>query len=93
MVQLTRPTLEALGVDGLRPSGVVELDNGHLLVLDAWRRMILELDGARRPVGWVRLDRDRHRQPEGIAVTPEGHLLIADEGGGGRARLTRYGPR
>lgn len=31
-----------------------------------------------------------HRQIEGITFAPDGALLVADEGRGGRARLTRY---
>lgn len=32
----------------------------------------------------------RHRQAEGIEITADGRMLIADEGGGGRARLAVY---
>lgn len=38
----------------------------------------------------MRLDTSRHRQAEGIALTRDGRLLIADEGGQGRARLAVY---
>lgn len=36
------------------------------------------------------LDKNRHRQAEGIEWLPDGRLLIADEGGNGRARLAVY---
>ncbi len=35
---------------------------------------------------------DRHRQPEGIEITRDGKLLIADEGGDKKARLGVYAP-
>jgi len=35
---------------------------------------------------------DRHRQPEGIEITRDGRLLIADEGGKKKARLGVYSP-
>ena len=38
----------------------------------------------------MRLDKGRHRQAEGIALTRDGRMLIADEGGKGRARLAVY---
>jgi len=38
----------------------------------------------------MRLDKKRHRQAEGIAVTQDGLLIIADEAGKGRARLSVY---
>jgi hypothetical protein len=38
----------------------------------------------------MRLDAERHRQAEGIEITRDGRLLIADEGGRGRARLAVY---
>jgi uncharacterized protein YjiK len=38
------------------------------------------------------LDRNAHRQPEGIAFAPDGTLLISDEGAGDRATLSGYAP-
>ena len=92
IVRLPAPSLSTVGVRRIRPSGIEVLPNGHLLVLDARDGMILELDASSRPVAWVELSGKLHRQPEGIAVTTDGELWIADEGGRGRARLTRYGP-
>ena len=93
VVRLAVGALQSIGLKGIRPSGISELPTGHLLVLAAQGRVILELDASYRPVAWVKLEKRFHRQPEGIAVTAGGDLLIADEGGRGRARLTRYSPR
>jgi hypothetical protein len=40
-----------------------------------------------------RLHKDRHRQPEGIAVAPDLTLLISDEASGGKAGITAYAYR
>jgi uncharacterized protein YjiK len=34
--------------------------------------------------------KSRHKQAEGIEITSDGRMLIADEGGDGRARLAVY---
>jgi hypothetical protein len=33
---------------------------------------------------------ERHRQPEGATILPDGDLVIADEGGHAHAKMTRY---
>ncbi len=47
-------------------------------------------DGAIATAG--SLDPTLHRQPEGLAFSPDGTLLIADEAVGGEATLTGYAP-
>ncbi len=93
VVEMTAGQLEYFGVEGLRPSAIDVLPGGHTLVLSARGRLLLELDTRGRPVAWVELSKSRHPQAEGLAVSPDGALWIADEGGRGRGRLTRYGPR
>ena len=89
-LQVGLDALEEVGLDQIHPSGIAEHPDGHLLILTSQERGILEIDAAGVPIAWVKLDKDRHRQPEGIAFLPNGDLLIADEGDGGRARLTTY---
>lgn len=64
---------------------------GNRIVVAARQRAIFELtpDGQFINI-MMRLDSRRHRQPEGIVMTKDGRLLIADEGGNGAARLTIY---
>ena len=74
-------------------SGIeVHPGTGHLVLIAARQGALLELDGRGRLVAALRFDEDRHPQSEGIALTADGSLYIADEGSGGDARLTRYVP-
>lgn len=78
----------------IKPTGIdIDPTNGDLLLLAADQRAVFRLspDGAYRGVE-RRLERELHPQAEGIAVTADGRLLVADEGAGGRARLSVYPP-
>ncbi len=44
-------------------------------------------------LGGARLAADRHRQPEGIAIAPDGTPLISDEAAGKTATITGYACR
>ncbi len=82
---------EAAGVRSFEPSGL-ELDSasGRIIVISAANGgAIAELgpDGAllsARRLG------EGHRQAEGVAIMPDGSLIIADEGGNDQATITRY---
>lgn len=77
----------------LNPSGVeVDPRTGTLLVVAARQERLLEVDLTGRVLDLVALPRE-HRQPEGIAIGPDGRLWIADEAGTGRAYLRAYAPR
>lgn len=80
---------EAAGVRHFRPSGV-EIDpaSGRVLVISANDPALVELDRNGAVIAARALQ--RHPQPEGVAVLPDGALIISDEGAGGRPRLTRY---
>ena len=83
---------DAIGAKRIRPSGL-EIDpaTGDWIVVAAAQRAVFRVgaDGEFRGV-IMRLNGDRHRQAEGIAITADGRLLIADEGGRGNARLAVY---
>ncbi|MEZ5596925.1 MAG: hypothetical protein R3E84_11100 [Pseudomonadales bacterium] len=66
-------------------------DREHLLLLAGRQQALAEvaLDGTVLRV--VRLNRRTHPQPEGIAITPSGDLLIADEGKKAGGMLAVYG--
>lgn len=88
-----RDILQALQGDRLRPSGVaVDGRSGRLLIVAARPKALAELALDGSLVFAAGLVPDRHRQPEGIEILPDGRLLIADEGDGRRARLTVYVP-
>jgi uncharacterized protein YjiK len=81
--------MEALEAD-LHPSAI-ELDrrSGRIVLLAARERALVEIDPDGAVVAARRLD-ERHVQAEGVAILPDGALVIADEAAGGRAFLTRY---
>lgn len=86
---------KALGVNQFNPSGiVVDHDTGNFVIVAARQRSLVELDRDGRLLGPRRFRQpSRHKQPEGIELTADGRLLIADEGGDKKARLAVYEPR
>lgn len=76
----------------LHPSGIaMRPATGSILIVAARQRAVVELDRDGKLVDVIMTpSRKRHRQPEGIEVSRTGKLLIADEGGQSRARLTVY---
>jgi uncharacterized protein YjiK len=75
----------------LSPSGLaIHPTAGTIFVLAGRENLLVELSSDGRPLGARRLAGRNHRQAEGIAFSADGTLWIADEGGNGRAKLTRY---
>lgn len=66
---------------------------GTLLVVAGRERTYVELSPRGEVLGGGRLDRNRHRQPESIAVAPDLTLLIGDEAAGRTASITAYAYR
>ena len=67
--------------------------SGKCIVIPGARnRLLLELDENGRMTAQRVLERLRHPQAEGVAVMPNGALVVADEAGdsGGPGRLTVY---
>jgi len=83
---------DAAGENDVNPSGIaVDPASGRFMVVAARQNIVLDLEADGSFAGVImRLDDNRHRQAEGIAVTQDGRLLIADEAGNGRARLAVY---
>jgi uncharacterized protein YjiK len=83
-------------IDGksFRPSGIERHPlSGNYVIVAAQQSAMAEVTPDGRVVAVAELKRGNHRQIEGIAFTSDGTLLLADEGGRGRARLTLYHPR
>ncbi len=81
-----------LKTKSLHPSGIaIHPSTGSLLIVAARQRAVVELnqDGSLIDV-IITPSGKRHRQPEGIEISRTGKLIIADEGGNSRARLTVY---
>jgi uncharacterized protein YjiK len=85
---------DAIDRKSVSPSGLVmHPQTGTWWVIAARQHALFELDADGNFMSVIMmLDEDRHRQAEGIEVTSDGRLLIADEGQNGRARLAVYGP-
>lgn len=87
---ITADVAEAAGVSDFQPSDIAfDPASGRLIVISGLDGAIAEFgpDGAllsARALG------HRHRQAEGVAVLPDGSLIIADEGGNDRAHISRY---
>lgn len=87
-----REIAAALRLTRLNPSGIaIHEQSGNLLIVAARQRAVVELDaGGRFIAARVLPHAARHPQAEGIAILPSGEVLIADEGGGHKARLALY---
>jgi uncharacterized protein YjiK len=89
-----REIAAALRLARLNPSGIaIDERSGNLLIVAARQHALVELDADGRFLSARVLPLTaRHPQAEGIEILPSGDLLIADEGGGHRARLALYRP-
>jgi uncharacterized protein YjiK len=83
---------KALDVKNFNPSALaMRPGTGNWLILSARQSSLIEVDSDGKFIDVIMtLDKNRHRQAEGLAVTANGQLLIADEGGRGKARLAIY---
>ncbi len=81
---------EAVGARSFAPSAVeIDPGTGRIVLLSARGRALVELDTDGSILSARKLASD-HVQAEGAAIMHDGALVIADEGDGGRALLTRY---
>jgi uncharacterized protein YjiK len=89
--QVPYAELRDVGARGqLHPSGIeVDEETGHMFVVAAREEGIVEMDRSGTFVAAAELPHRLHRQPEGITVL-NAELILADEGGGRKATLTRY---
>ncbi len=87
-----RAIAEKIGIKRLSPSAVVvDPETGDLYGIAGPQRAIFQLKPNGEPIDAIILPlANRHRQPEGIEITRDGKLLIADEGGKKKARLSVY---
>lgn len=89
MDALARP----IGKKRFQPSGIEWLaETGTYLLVAGLQAAIAEVTPAGEVLDVRALSPGRHPQAEGVSVTSDGWLLIADEGRGRRARLTAYAP-
>ncbi len=87
---ITADIADAAGVRDFQPSDLAfDPASGRLIVISAIDGAIAEFgpDGALLSARALGHD---HRQAEGVAILPDGSLIIADEGGNDRAHISRY---
>jgi len=82
--------VDAAGVEHFRPSGVeIDPSDGRILLISANDAAFVELS-RRGEILAARALIAGHPQTEGVTIARDGALLLADEGGDGRALLSRY---
>jgi hypothetical protein len=83
-----------LRIPGFHASELLRLRSGdRFLVLAGREHAIAELDAAGAVIAGAHLRHREHPQAEGLALRPDGSLLVADEGGNARGTLSVYRPR
>jgi uncharacterized protein YjiK len=90
-IEIPRDQLAAFGLNAdFEASSVAVSPSGTLYLTSAVAEALIEVDRTGRVLAGHRLDRDRHRQPEGLAFGADGTLFIADERNRESARITPY---
>ena len=86
------PILKKLHSKRVQPTGItIDKKTGNLLLLVSAQKALIELDADGNLIEVIQLPHpDNHRQPEGIALSEDRTLYIADEGGKHKARLSIY---
>lgn len=85
---------EPLGGKAFAPSGLARHPrSGNYIIVAAAQSAIAEVTPQGRVIEVRPLRKNLHRQVEGITILSDLTLLLADEGGNRRARLTLYTPR
>jgi uncharacterized protein YjiK len=81
-----------IGSKHVNPSAIaVEPESRRRIMVAARQRALIQLSSEGELIDAIILPKKkRHRQAEGIEITGDGRLLIADEGGDGKARLAVY---
>ena len=74
-----------------QPSGIKRHPvSGNYFVVAARQGAIAEITPSGQVVAAKQFSAQWHRQAEGITFAADGALIVADEGAGGKARLTLY---
>ena len=87
-------SFDDLGLPQLRPSGITfTADRQHLFIVASKQKYFIELSLTGELIRAARLPNAAiHRQTEGVVITGQNTLYLADEGGKGRGTITRYEP-
>jgi uncharacterized protein YjiK len=76
-------------INSFSPTGIeVHPNSGNVFVLSSHEKAIIELSSKGELLNAIKLKSKNHRQPEGITFLSNQSLLISDEGGSKKGRLT-----
>ena len=76
-------------IKNFSPSGIdINPINVNIFLISANHEEIIELDSKGKILCAEELNKKKHKQPEGISFLLNGELIIADEAGGQKAKLT-----
>ena len=85
----TKKLKDKFDIKEFSPSGIVKHPvSGNFYIISANIRAIIEISPDGKILAAVKLDKKYHKQPEGITIFPDGSLVIADEGNGGKGFIT-----
>jgi uncharacterized protein YjiK len=89
---LISKTYTELGLKKLHPSGLAfSVDRQNLFIVAARQKAFVEISLQGQVVRHGKLPKGaEHRQTEGVAITRQNRLYLADEGGKGHGTLTEY---
>ncbi|KUO61179.1 hypothetical protein APF79_13630 [bacterium BRH_c32] len=76
-------------VSDFKPSGITLMESGNILVLGGKSRGLIEISRQGKVINKIKLN-NYHVQPEGIAISNNGTLVISDEAAGKNSYLTTY---
>jgi len=85
----TKKLKDKFDIKEFSPSGIVKHPvSGNFYIISANIRAIIEVSPDGKILAAVKLNKKYHKQPEGISMLPDGSLIIADEGNGGKGFIT-----
>ena len=85
--------VEELDQANFHPSAFIwRREQGTLLIVSAKNHMAIEIDQQGHLIARTKLRKELHPQPEGLALMPDGRLIVSDEGQRGRGKISVYAP-
>jgi uncharacterized protein YjiK len=72
------------------PSGIALHSGGTFFIISAEGELVIEIDRTGAILGQEEIPGETNKQPEGIAFRPDGTMLIANDGQGGKGTITMY---
>jgi len=85
----TKKLKNKFDIKDFSPSGIVKHPvSGNFYIISANIRAMIEISPDGKILAAIKLDKKYHKQPEGISMLPDGSLIIADEGNGGKGFIT-----